>query len=118
VNNERPIDIPTAKRFEVITTSAPACAIDAQGHCVTCSDEARAFTVLRVNEGTGTAAVSVNDIDYIDEVLDQAEEEVDITLVDDVVPGDVLLVHGGVAIALLAHVEQSSIDEMSEASDA
>jgi len=55
---------------------------------VTCSDEALPAKVLRVDQETGLALVMVKD----------TTEEIDITLVDDVVPGDILLVHGGVAI--------------------
>lgn len=107
LHNNNAIDVPVTKRFEEITTNAPACQLDAQGHCVTCSDEALPFTVLRVDADAGIAFVSIKD------AIDHTEEEVDITLVDDVLPGDVLLVHGGVAIA---QVERSSLD--TEASDA
>ena len=68
-----------------------ACGIDANGHCVTCSDEALPARVLRVDQETGLAVVEVKD----------TEEEIDITLVESVVPGDMLLVHGGVAIGHL-----------------
>ena len=54
---------------------------------------------------TGIAFVTVQD----------KTEEVDITLVEDVVPGDWLLVHGGVAIA---NVENHSPNGAGEASDA
>ena len=64
------------------------CILDAEGHCVTCSDEAREVHVLSVDEGTGLALVEENKV----------QEEVDITLIDNVAPGDLLLVHGGVAI--------------------
>ena len=64
---------------------------DADGHCVTCSDEAIPVRVLRVDRETGLALVEVKD----------TREEIDITLVDEVVPGDVLLAHGGVAIGHL-----------------
>jgi hypothetical protein len=67
---------------------AAYCIPDAEGHCVTCSDEALPATVLSVDTETGLAVVQTND----------TTEEVDITLVEDVSPGDVLLVHGGVAI--------------------
>lgn len=65
------------------------CELDAEGHCITCSDEALPATVLRVDQEAGLALVTVRD----------ATEEIDITLVESVVPGDVLLVHSGVAIA-------------------
>ncbi len=68
------------------TVNVARCELDAEGHCITCSDEAQDKT-----------------------------EEVDITLVEDVVPGDWLLVHGGVAIA---NVENHSPNGAGEASDA
>ena len=58
-------------------------------HCITCSDEALPARVLSVDRDAGLAMVSVH----------SAVTEVDITLVDKVVPGDLLLVHGGVALA-------------------
>lgn len=67
---------------------APYCLPDAHGHCVTCADEALPATVLRVDADSGLAVVQVN----------ETTEEIDITLVEDVAPGDVLLVHGGVAM--------------------
>lgn len=67
------------------------CTPDAEGHCITCSDEALPFTILRVDQERGLALVTV----------EETTEEIDITLVDTVMPGDVVLVHGGVAIALL-----------------
>ena len=66
------------------------CELDAEGHCITCSDEALAARVLHINQEAGVAVVSIED----------ATEEVDITLIDDIVAGDVILVHGGVAIAI------------------
>ena len=59
------------------------------GHCITCSDEATPARVLRIDVASGLALVAVGD----------ASEEIDISLVDALVPGDVVLVHGGVAIA-------------------
>jgi hypothetical protein len=66
-----------------------SCILDAGGHCITCSDEALEVRVLSIDAETGLARVAVKDV----------TEEVDITLVESVVPGDLLLVHGGVAIA-------------------
>lgn len=60
-------------------------------HCLTCSDEAIPVKVLHVNKGTGLALVAV----------DEKTEEIDISLVEDVAAGDMLLAHGGVAIASL-----------------
>ncbi len=66
------------------------------GHCLTCSDEVIPVKVLSVNQATGLALV---------EVSDQAEE-VDISLVEDIAPGDTLLVHAGVAIARVEEVNR------------
>ncbi len=87
------------------TVNVARCELDAEGHCITCSDEAVTVQVLQVDSETGIAFVTVQD----------KTEEVDITLVEDVVPGDWLLVHGGVAIA---NVENHSPNGAGEASDA
>lgn len=71
-----------------------SCELDGEGHCITCSDEAIAVRVLRVNGVSGMAVVTIEG--------SEVEEEVDVTLVDELAPGDVVLVHGGVAIA---HIE-------------
>lgn len=71
---------------------AAYCTPTADGHCITCSDEALSATVVSVNAELGSALVTVQD----------TTEEIDITLVDTVAPGDVVLVHGGVAIALVS----------------
>jgi hydrogenase maturation factor len=67
------------------------CELDAEGHCITCSDEAIAVTVQRIDQESGVAFVSVED----------TTEEVDITLIEDIAEGDVILVHGGVAIGIV-----------------
>ena len=67
------------------------CELDAEGHCITCSDEAIAATVQRIDQEVGVAFVTIED----------TTEEVDITLIDDVAEGDVILVHGGVAIGIV-----------------
>ncbi len=60
-------------------------------HCITCSDEALPARVLSINEAAALAQVEAGGI----------TEEVDISLVDAVAPGDLLLVHGGVALSNL-----------------
>lgn len=60
-------------------------------HCITCSDEALPARVLSINEAAALAQVTVGGV----------TEEVDISLVDAVAPGDLLLVHGGVALSNL-----------------
>jgi hydrogenase assembly chaperone HypC/HupF len=64
-------------------------------HCITCSDEAVSVRVVGVDQQDNSVAMV--------EVYD-AIEEVDITLVKDVKPGDMLLVHAGVAIGRLDEV--------------
>lgn len=81
-----------------------SCALDAEGHCITCSDEALPARVLRIDQELGTALVEVVD----------GPVEVDITLVDEVVPGNWLLVHGGVAIATMDSREYQPIGEASD----
>jgi hydrogenase maturation factor len=58
-------------------------------YCLTCADALLAATVLRINTGHNLALVE----------LSGRQEEIDITLVAPVAPGQVLLVHGGVALA-------------------
>jgi hypothetical protein len=81
-------------RHELTPASDATCELDAEGHCVTCSDEALTARVLRVDSETGLALVEIMTEKH-------TTEEIDITLVDSVDPGDLLLVHGGVAIANL-----------------
>lgn len=73
------------------TQDAAHCVLSEDGHCITCSDEALPATVLQVDQELGLALISVAD----------TIEEIDITLVENVAPGDILLVHGGVAISHL-----------------
>jgi hydrogenase maturation factor len=70
-----------------------ACSVSPDGDqtCITCSDEALSARVMQVDQETGFALVAIGG----------HTEEVDISLVDAVAPGDSLLVHGGVAIARL-----------------
>ena len=78
--------------------SGANCELDADGHCVTCSDEALPARVLWVDQESALAQVSVVGTRSIASPKETVEE-IDITLVDTVAPGDILLVHGGVAIA-------------------
>lgn len=81
-------------RNDLTLTNDASCELDAEGRCVTCSDEALTARVLYVDQETGLALVEI--------VAEKnTTEEIDITLVESVVPGDLLLVHGGVAIANL-----------------
>ncbi len=76
---------PTATTQPVVNT---ACGLDTEGHCITCSDEAIPVKIMSINQASGLALVEVQNV----------TEEIDITLVDDVSVGDIVLVHGGVAI--------------------
>ena len=58
-------------------------------HCLTCSDEVLSVKVVSMDEQALLALVEI----------DGQQEEVDISLVEQVTPGDMLLVHGGVALA-------------------
>jgi hydrogenase maturation factor len=63
---------------------------DAEGHCITCSDEALAMRVLEASdEGVALCAGE-----------DGAPAEVMVDLIGDVSPGDMVLVHAGVALTL------------------
>jgi hypothetical protein len=63
--------------------------------CITCSDEGRPAEVILGRAGDfGTALVRTA----------SGEEQIDTTLVGDVVPGDLLLVHAGSALTMLAKV--------------
>jgi hydrogenase maturation factor len=61
-------------------------------HCITCSDEAQEARVLHIYQEQETALVALDNT---------MTDEVDISLVEHVIPGDLLLVHGGVAISRL-----------------
>ncbi|HEY7419674.1 MAG TPA: hypothetical protein VH593_31125, partial [Ktedonobacteraceae bacterium] len=76
-----------------------ACQYDAATHCLTCADEAVAVKVVRIDWKAELALV-VKARDQVEEQL-MLQEEIDIMLVEDVAVGDILLAHGGVAIALL-----------------
>ena len=68
------------------------CQTDEAGHCITCSDEAQSARVLHIYQNQTMALVALDNT---------TTREVDISLVEDVTPGDLMLVHGGVAIARL-----------------
>ena len=58
-------------------------------HCITCSDEALPLRVVSIDAVSGLARVESRG----------GYDEIDISLVDDVEPGEILLVHGGVALS-------------------
>lgn len=84
-------------RGEALLLVGAHCAPD-DPHCITCSDEALVARVIRLDEADGMALVVVEDWG------DDATADVDVSLVDDLAPGELILIHGGVAIA---HVEGS-----------
>jgi hypothetical protein len=69
----------------------PACVAE---HCITCSDEGLPLRIVAL-EGAGLA--SCRD----DAAPGEPAATVDVQLVGDVGPGDLVLVHAGVALALL-----------------
>jgi len=74
-----------------VQATSDVCSHAEDGQCITCSDQAVLVKVWRVNDEAGLALVVAGD----------ETEEIDISLVDEVAPGDTLLAHGGVAIAHL-----------------
>lgn len=71
-----------------------------QGHCTTCSDEVQRARVLRVD---GERFMAHAD-------LQGQTVDIDISLVPAVQEGDVLLVHGGVALERERHTSNSAED--------
>jgi hypothetical protein len=69
--------------------ASPHCS-SSEEPCITCSDQALPARVLSINRERGLALVEI----------EQETAEVDVTLIEDVEPGDTLLVHGGVALSL------------------
>jgi hydrogenase assembly chaperone HypC/HupF len=65
---------------------------DSEHHCITCGDDGVPMRVLRVD--ARQLATCLDD--------DGSHHTVDVELVDDVGPGDNVLVHAGVALARLA----------------
>lgn len=74
------------------------CSPDEAGHCITCSDEALPGRVLKVENERSMALVAVGD------AAAPSVTEVDISLVEPVECGEILLVHGGVALDRLTTI--------------
>ncbi len=91
----QPLSLHLDSRDSIVGGSDTTCTLDGEGYCITCSDEAVQVRVVSVDEEKGLALVTLHGV----------EEEVDVTLVDQIAPGDVLLVHGGVAIG---HLDEAS----------
>jgi hypothetical protein len=64
---------------------------DAEGRCLTCSDEATPAIIVDIDSTTMLAIVLLNNI----------PTEIDVSLIDHASPGDTVLVHGGTALARL-----------------
>jgi hydrogenase maturation factor len=69
-------------------------------HCLTCADEAVPVRVVQLDQEAGLALCSLLGAtsDLVDSVGEDQVEEIDITLVEGVAVGDILLAHAGVAI--------------------
>jgi hydrogenase maturation factor len=70
---------------------SPACTDE---HCITCGDQGIPMRVVAL-EGAGLARC------HDDSAADQDDSTVDVQLVGEVDPGDVVLVHAGVALVHL-----------------
>lgn len=75
-------------RLKKYSPAVNTCVPDAHGYCPTCADEALRAKVIQVNLDQSSAMVEI----------DGQPAEVDISLVEDPAVGQVVLVHGGVAI--------------------
>ena len=75
--------------------AAPLCGPDE--HCITCGDHAVPMRVVRLDRSSRLAWCSAVD--------DDAGSEVDVGLVGDVVPGELVLVHAGTALLRLPDPE-------------
>lgn len=65
------------------------CSAGSDGHCITCSDEVLPARILSVDKTCGMALVEIAD----------EQTEVDVTLLDHLEPGNMILVHGGTGIS-------------------
>jgi hydrogenase maturation factor len=85
----------------------PLCGFSEQGHCVTCSDEIARAKVVSVNAASFLATAAVGDTTV----------EIDISLVEEVTPGEWVLVQGGVAIDWLGDAPADERSPVKEAPD-
>lgn len=83
----------------------PLCGFDEQGHCVTCSDEVARARVVNINIEAGLALVALGD----------TTTEIDVSLVGEVMPGEWVLVQGGVAIGRLGEAPDGERSPVKEA---
>lgn len=81
---------------------------DAEGHCITCSDEAIPMRIVELLPGGGVALCEVLGEGGGGAVGGAGERaEVLIGLVDGVATGDVVLVHAGAALVRIEESEQA-----------
>ncbi|HLG61934.1 MAG TPA: HypC/HybG/HupF family hydrogenase formation chaperone [Ktedonosporobacter sp.] len=89
-NNGRPDD---GQSIDLEAWAEQSCCA-AEDACITCADNAIPACVLSVDDATGQAVVTIGD----------HTEAIDISLVDGVTPGALLLIHAGIAIGCLKEV--------------
>jgi hydrogenase maturation factor len=82
---------PIEPKLETILPLGSYCEPDEHGRCITCSDEALPLKVVEVDDLGWTAVVQ----------MDGHPAEIDISLVEDVEIGTVVMVHGGVALEIV-----------------
>ena len=85
----------------------PWCRFDEHGHCVTCSDEVTRARVVSVNTASFLATAAVGDTTV----------DIDISLVEEVMPGEWVLIQGGVAIGRLREASDGERLPVKEAHD-
>lgn len=78
------------KSFSLSLRDETICARDETNPCLTCSDAVETVRVIRLDETSGLALVEWK----------QDTLEIDVSLLEVVRPGDLLLIHGGVALSL------------------
>jgi hydrogenase maturation factor len=83
----------------------PLCGFGEGGHCVTCSDEAARARVVSVNAASFLAVAAVG----------ERTVEIDISLVEEVTPGEWVLIQGGVAIGRLEETSDGESSPVKEA---
>ena len=88
-------------------TNELLCRFDEQGHCVTCADEVARARVVSVNAASFLAIAAVGDTTL----------DIDISLVEEVTPGEWVLVQGGVAIGRLGETPDDERSPVKEAPD-
>ncbi len=91
MSNEEQNSLLSKERLAGVPLDYMHCGLNSPEHCITCSDEIQLAHVLQIDQEKLYALVMIEDTG--------TTEEIDISLVETISPGDQLLVHGGVAIA-------------------